>query len=161
MGVSGSGKSLIGRALARRLDANFIDADALHPPENIAKMSRGEPLTDADRGPWLDRVGASLAAAQVRIIIGCSALRRSYRDRIRAAVGAPVTFVHLSGPRSLIAARLAARQGHFMPAALIDSQFATLEPPAPGEHALTVDIDQPPETIVSAIAAALNVAGSS
>jgi gluconokinase len=155
MGVAGSGKSLVGRALAPRIGAAYVDGDDLHPPANIAKMSRGEALSDADRWPWLNRVGAVLAAAEGRIVVGCSALRRAYRDRIRAAAGGPVTFVHLSGGRAVIASRMRARHGHFMPASLIDSQFATLEPPDPEEHAITVDIDQPPGAVVAEIAAAL------
>ncbi len=155
MGVAGSGKTLIGGLLAPRLGAKYVVGDTLHPATNIAKMSRGEPLTDADRWPWLDLVGATLALAEAPTIVGCSALKRAYRDRIRAAVGCPVRFVHLTGERALIAARMADRTGHFMPATLLDSQFAALEPPVPEEEAVSIDIDQPPGAVVSAILAGL------
>lgn len=155
MGVAGCGKSAVGAALAARLGAAYLDGDDLHPPENIAKMSRGEPLTDADRGPWLTLVGRTLADPQGTLIVGCSALKRRYRDLIRAQAGAPVVFVHLSGAKALIAARMAERTGHFMPASLLDSQFAVLEPPGPDERALTVDIDKPLEALVAEIAVKL------
>lgn len=149
MGVAGSGKTSVGEALSARMGIPYLDGDTLHPPGNIAKMSRGEPLTDADRWPWLARVGQALAG-QEALILGCSALRRSYRDRIRAEAGA-VIFVHLAGSRSVIAARMRQRGGHFMPVALLDSQFAALEPPAPEEHAVTVKVDQPLENVVNDI----------
>ncbi len=155
MGVSGCGKSAVGAALARRLDATYLDGDELHPPENIAKMSRGEPLTDADRDPWLAEVGRRLAKAEGSVIIGCSALKRRYRDRIREESGGPVIFVHLSGTKELIAQRMGARTGHFMPTSLIDSQFAALEKPAADEAAITVDIDRPLDALVADIAAKL------
>ncbi|MFC3073221.1 gluconokinase [Shinella pollutisoli] len=155
MGVAGSGKSAVGAALARRIGAVYVDGDDLHPPENIAKMSRGEPLTDADRWPWLTLVGRKLARAEGTVILGCSALKRRYRDHIRKEAGAPVTFVHLSGTKELIAGRMSARSGHFMPASLLDSQFAALEPPGPDEGAVTVDIDQPLDRLVEEIAAKL------
>ena len=158
MGVSGCGKSSVGAALARRLGAVYIDADELHPAANIAKMAGGEPLIDDDRWPWLALVGSTLATARTATIVGCSALKREYRTRIVAAAGAPVTFIHLAGSRSLIEARLGARRGHFMPKALLDSQFATLEPPEAGEDALTVDIEQPLEAVVATIADALQEA---
>jgi gluconokinase len=156
MGVAGSGKSSIGAALARTLGGTYVDGDDLHPADNIAKMSRGAPLQDADRWPWLDRVGARLGeASEAPLLVGCSALKRIYRDRIRAAVPGPVTFLYLSGSRAVIAARMGAREGHFMPPSLLDSQFATLEPPAPDEDAIAVAIDQPPKTIVTELAAAI------
>ncbi|NJO33508.1 MAG: gluconokinase [Rhodospirillales bacterium] len=153
MGVAGSGKSHVGAALAVRLGIPYRDGDDLHPPENVAKMAAGIALTDADRWPWLDRVAESLAAG-APLIIGCSALRRAYRDRIRAGARGPVQFVHLSGDRALIAARMAGRTGHYMPLSLLDSQFAALEPPGPDE-AVTVDIDAPVEEIASRIVAEL------
>jgi gluconokinase len=107
MGVAGCGKSAVGAALAARLRATYIDGDDLHPPANIAKMSRGEPLADDDRWPWLTLVGQKLANPDGILILGCSALKRRYRDHIRNEAGAPVTFVHLSGSRELIAARMA------------------------------------------------------
>jgi len=152
MGVAGCGKSAVGAALAARLDATYLDGDDLHPQANIDKMSRGEALTDEDRWPWLTLVGQKLAAPDGILILGCSALKRRYRDHIRKEAGAPVLFVHLAGSRKLIATRMAARAGHFMPASLIDSQFAALEPPGPDENAVTVDIDRPLERIVDDIA---------
>ena len=149
MGVSGCGKSSVGAGLAARLGLNYRDGDDLHPPENVAKMRAGMPLTDADRWPWLDRVGQVLLA-EAPVIVGCSALKRAYRDRIRTAAGGPVTFVHLAGSQEVIAARMALRPGHYMPLSLLDSQFAALEPPA-AEEAITVSIDQPLEAIVADI----------
>ncbi len=153
MGVAGCGKSSVGAALARSTGTPYQDGDDLHPAANVAKMRAGTPLCDADRWPWLDLVAGELAR-KAPLIIGCSALKRAYRDRIRAGAGA-VLFVHLSGHRAVIEARMAARQGHFMPVALLDSQFATLEPPGPDEAHLTVDIDQPLDAIVAEIAAQL------
>lgn len=155
MGVAGCGKSSVGETLAARLGAVYVDGDELHPPENITKMSRGEPLTDEDRWPWLTRVGRSLASAEGIRIIGCSALKRRYRDLIRHEAVSPVVFVHLSGSRDLIAARMAARTGHFMPTSLLDSQFAALELPEADEQAITVDIGQPLEAVVAKIATSL------
>jgi len=157
MGVAGCGKSAVGVALAARIGATYIDGDDLHPPANIAKMSRGEPLTDDDRWPWLTLVGQKLANPDGILILGCSALKRRYRDHIRDEAGAPVTFVHLSGTKALIAARTAARAGHFMPTSLIDSQFAALEPPRSDENAMSTDIGAPLETVVDRIVALLNV----
>ncbi|WP_082367221.1 gluconokinase, GntK/IdnK-type [Ensifer adhaerens] len=151
MGVAGCGKSAVGAALATRLGVHYLDGDDLHPPENIAKMSRGEPLTDDDRWPWLTLVGQRLASSHGILIIGCSALKRRYRDHIRKEAEGPVTFVHLSGSKELISARMAARAGHFMPTILIDSQFEALEPPTPDESAITVDIDKALDGIVDEI----------
>ena len=145
MGVSGCGKSTVGAAFAAAIGGRFVDGDDLHPPENVAKMSAGVPLTDADRWPWLDRVGGVLTGG---VVVGCSALKRAYRDRIRAVAG-PVRFLHLAGSRDVIAARMAARPGHFMPLGLLDSQFAALEPLAPDEDGVTVDIDQNLRAIVT------------
>jgi gluconokinase len=147
MGVSGCGKSLIGQAFATAIGAPFIDGDSLHPAANIAKMSRGEPLNDTDRVPWLDRVGATLATPGT--VVACSALKRKYRDQIRAVAGTPVTFLYLRGQRDTLLARVSARPGHFMPPALLDSQLATLEPPGPDEAHITADIDQTPAQIVA------------
>ena len=151
MGVAGSGKSAVGAALAQELGGVYLDGDDLHPVHNIEKMSRGEPLTDADRWPWLSLVGQKLAPSGETLIIGCSALKRCYRDFIRKEAAAPVIFVHLAGTKALILARMGARAGHFMPTSLLDSQFATLEPPAPDETAITVDIDQPLAALVDDI----------
>ena len=138
MGVSGCGKSSVGAALSVRLGIPYVEGDALHSAQAVAKMRAGVALADADRWPWLDRV-AQVLRDRAPVILGCSALKRAYRDRIRAGAGGPVAVVHLSGSRALIAARMAARSGHYMPLALLDSQFAALEPPGP-EEAITVDI---------------------
>lgn len=151
MGVAGCGKSTVGAALAAMLKRRYRDGDDFHPASNIARMARGEPLRDQDRWPWLDAVGKSVSP---EVIVGCSALKRAYRDRIRTH--APlVCFIHLHGSRAVIEARMAARTGHFMPLSLLDSQFATLEPPEPDESAVTVDIDQPIDAIIAAIRMAL------
>ncbi|OYU39905.1 MAG: gluconokinase [Pseudorhodobacter sp. PARRP1] len=152
MGVSGCGKSSVGAALSPALALPYRDGDDLHPAENIAKMARGEALTDADRWPWLALVGQTLRAPG---IVGCSALKRSYRTLIDAEAGGGVVFVHLSGTRAVIEARMAARTGHFMPPTLLDSQFATLEVPGPDERAVTVDIDQPLAAIVAEVVSKL------
>lgn len=149
MGVSGCGKSTVGAALAEALHIPYRDGDDLHPAANVEKMRAGIPLTDDDRWPWLDRVAATLQA-EAPVIIGCSALRRVYRDRIRATAGGPVRFVHLTGSRDVIAARMAGRSGHYMPPSLLDSQFATLEPPGPDE-AISIDIDQSLTRLISQI----------
>lgn len=146
MGVSGCGKSSVGEGMAARLGVPYRDGDDLHPAENVAKMAAGVPLTDDDRWPWLDRV-ASVLAGEAPVIVGCSALKRVYRDWIRAGVGAEVRFVYLAGSRELIAGRMGARTGHYMPLSLLDSQFAALEVPGEDE-AVTVSIDQPVQEIV-------------
>lgn len=153
MGVSGCGKSTIGALLAEALGARFFDGDDFHPAANIAKMSRGEALTDADRWPWLDRVAAELARGPGPVVGACSALRRAYRDRLSAGPAGRVGFVWLSGDKALIAARMAARQGHFMPPGLLDSQFATLEPPGPDETAIEAPIKASTKAIVADIVA--------
>jgi len=155
MGVSGAGKSLIGRDLALRLGARFVDADSLHSPAAVRKMAGGTPLTDADRAPWLARVGAALAQPPHPVIVACSALKRRYRDAIRAGAGGPVLFLHLAGPEEVIAGRMAARTDHFMPPALLASQFAALEPPGADEDHLDLDLREPPERILAAALAAL------
>jgi gluconokinase len=154
MGVAGCGKSSVGAGLSARLGVPYRDGDDLHSAEAVEKMRAGVPLTDADRWPWLDRV-AGVLSAEAPVIVGCSALRRAYRDRIRAGAGGLVRFVHLTGAREVIAARMAARTGHYMPTTLLDSQFATLEVPGP-EEALAVDIDQPLEALVGTILTQLN-----
>lgn len=149
MGVSGSGKSTIGAALAQRLGVPFVDADDLHPASNIAKMSRGEPLDDADRWPWLETIGQWLAAHPDGGVVSCSALKRIYRDQLRGHARGLV-FVHLHGDREVIERRQASRPGHFMPASLLSSQFATLEPLAPDEDGVVIDVDQSVDQIVQA-----------
>lgn len=143
MGVAGSGKSSVGAALGAAMGAPYIDGDDLHSTDNIAKMSAGIALTDDDRWPWLTKIGETLAGHPGTILIGCSALKRSYRDLIRKAAGAPVTFIHCAGGRALIAERMAKRPGHFMPTSLLDSQFAALEPPDADEAAITLNIATP------------------
>lgn len=139
MGVSGSGKSTVGRALAARLEVPFEDGDDLHPAANRAKMRAGTPLDDDDRRPWLDVVGRWLAAHPDGGVMACSALTRDHRDQLRAH-RSDVTWLHLSGDPSLITARQAARPGHFMPSALMGSQLATLQPLGPDEGGLVVDV---------------------
>lgn len=153
MGVSGCGKSLIGAAFAEQVGAVFVDGDDLHPDANVAKMAAGTPLEDADRAPWLVEVGQSFARHDLPLVIGCSALKRSYRDIICAHAGGSVAFLHLNGSRDVIAARMAARTDHFMPNVLLDSQFATLEPPGGDEIAVRVNIDQTPDAIVAELVA--------
>ncbi|WP_159947552.1 gluconokinase [Rhizobium sp. 18065] len=149
MGVAGCGKSTVGAALSKQLQIPYGDGDDLHSPEAVEKMRAGIPLDDDDRWPWLDRIANTLKS-DAPLIIGCSALRRAYRDRIRAGACGPVTFVHLAGDRDLIASRMASRAGHYMPLSLLDSQFATLERPGPDE-ALEVTIDQSMDAIVGQV----------
>lgn len=153
MGVSAVGKSSVAAALADRLGVPWADADALHPPENIAKMAAGTPLTDADRWPWLDRVGQVLAGgAEAGVIVACSALRRGYRDRLRDA--APTAqFIHLAGEEHVLVARSRARAGHFMPPSLIASQLATLEALGDDEVGLVVGVDATVTDIVDSVVA--------
>ncbi|UZN04285.1 gluconokinase [Cellulomonas sp. S1-8] len=157
MGVAGCGKSTVGSALARRLGVPFVDADGLHPHANVARMSAGVPLTDDDRAPWLAAVAAELAEAPRGLVVACSALRRRYRDALRA--GAPGTvFVHLTGTREILAARLGARLDHFMPPALLDSQLATLEPLDDDEPGWVLNVVWPPDELAEAAADRLRVA---
>ena len=158
MGVSGSGKSTVGKALAQRLGWMFQDGDELHPPANVAKMKAGQPLDDADRAPWLAAIAGCIDRWRHDVtpgIVACSALKRRYRD---AVIGdrADVRLVYLCGSRALIAQRLDARRGHFMPANLLDSQFAALEPPAADEDAIIVSIDRPAAAMVEQIVTALS-----
>lgn len=147
MGVSGSGKSTVGAALAGRLRVPFEDADDLHPQANIDKMSRGEALDDGDRYPWLERIGQWLAEHADGGVIACSALKRKYRDQLRHHCPT-VVFLHLEGGRDLIERRQASRPGHFMPASLLTSQFATLEPLAPEEGGVVLDVGSSVDQIV-------------
>jgi gluconokinase len=157
MGVAGSGKSTVAGVLAGRLGWDLAEGDDMHPPANIAKMAAGHPLTAEDRRPWLIQVAARIrehTAAHRPGIVTCSALKRSYRDVLR---GDAVIFVYLAASRELIAQRLAARHGHFMSPALLDSQFATLEPPGPDERAITIDVSGSPAESASLIMAALHL----
>jgi gluconokinase len=147
MGVSGSGKSTVGAALAQRLRVPFADADDFHPPANIAKMSAGHALDDDDRYPWLEAIGEWLADHRDGGVMSCSALKRIYRDQLRRHC-ADIRFLHLSGTEDVIARRQASRPGHFMPAALLTSQFETLEPLDADEHGISIDVDQSIDSIV-------------
>lgn len=163
MGVSGSGKSTIAAGLAQVLSVPFIEGDELHSPLSVAKMKTGIALEDEDRWPWLDRIAAQLTDEDrmpAGLVITCSALKRSYRDRIRR--GAPgVRFVFLWGPRALVELRLAARTDHFMPTTLLESQLQTLEVPGPDEDdVLHSDISQPTTTVMSLAASALRAAAT-
>ena len=140
MGVSGCGKTSVGTALTVTCGVEFVDGDDLHPQPNIDKMARGIPLDDDDRAPWLRDVGRTLAQTDKPIVIGCSALKKKYRDAIRSEVPEPVRFVHLAAPKEVLARRVAARTGHFMPAQLLDSQYAALEHLDPEELGTRVDI---------------------
>ncbi len=152
MGVSGCGKTAVGMAVAHRWQARFEDADHWHSPEAVAQMAAGIPLTDADRAPWLERLRDQIIAAtppEGRTVLACSALRRRYRSVLRDGQEG-VRFVHLSGSKELIAGRMAARTGHYMPPTLLDSQFAALEVPGPDE-ACTVSIDQTLEGVIDEV----------
>jgi|SRR6187200_1444076 gluconokinase len=148
MGVSGSGKSTVGAALAQRLRVPFGDADDFHPPANIEKMTAGQPLNDDDRYPWLEAIGDWLAArCRDGGVMSCSALKRKYRDQLRLHCP-DVTFLHLAGSLEVIGRRQASRPGHFMPASLLASQFETLEPLAADERGVSIDVDQDIDSIV-------------
>ena len=147
MGVAGCGKTSVGEGLSRLTGIRFMDGDALHSKENIARMSEGIPLTDSDRWPWLEAIGNEFAQSPEPLVIGCSALKRSYRDRIRQHAGTPVCFIHLTGSREVIGQRMRNRRDHFMPPTLLDSQFAALEPPGADEESIAIDIDQPLDAI--------------
>jgi gluconokinase len=163
MGVSGSGKTTVAELLAKQLGWPFMEGDRLHPPANVEKMRQGIPLTDADRWPWLDKIGEELkswAAADKSGVLTCSALKRAYRDRIRSA-RADVRFVYIKGSEALISARVAARHHEYMPASLLRSQFDTLEEPTPDEPGIvTVDAGGSADEEVAAVIAALNLSPS-
>jgi gluconokinase len=151
MGVSGCGKSTVGRHLADDLGLPFIEGDELHPPRNVALMAAGTPLTDADRHGWLQAVAAVLArAGDTGAVVACSALKRSYRDLLRSGA-ADLRFVHLTGAPALLAERMRQRSGHYMPSALLQSQLDTLEPPGSDEAAITLDIDATPDQVAAAV----------
>jgi gluconokinase len=151
MGVSGSGKSLIGAMLAQELDVEFVEGDDLHPPDNVKRMAAGIPLTDDNRRGWLTQIADRLREAKragLGLVVACSALKRIYRDLLRSGA-ANVRFVYLAGNRELLAERMANRRGHFMPPALLDSQLAILEEPSPDEHAWVCDIRDTPDAIIA------------
>ena len=155
MGVSGSGKSTIGPALARALAIRYVEGDAHHPPENVKLMAAGTPLTDANRAGWLRTLALLLRAAKEErtgLVVSCSALKRSYRDILRAEA-TDLRFVFLRGDKELLAERLATRKGHFMPASLLESQLSTLEEPGPDENVWVCDITESPDEIVASLVA--------
>ncbi|MBO0128399.1 gluconokinase [Agrobacterium sp. OT33] len=158
MGVSGCGKTSVGERLASMLGCRFIEGDSRHPVANVEKMRQGIPLDDVDRWPWLDVLGTELGE-DARTIISCSALKRSYRDLLRARAGRPMTFVFLQGSRTLLVSRMGAREGHYMPLSLLDSQLATLELPQGERDVVTVEIDQSLERIVSDAIARITATG--
>jgi len=153
MGVSGSGKTTIAERLAAAEGWTLLEGDSFHPPANVAKMASGTPLTDADRWPWLRAIAAEIDAYRARgesAVVACSALRRAYRD-VLIGERSDVRLVYLKGSRALIAERLRARKGHFMPPALLDSQFRTLEEPGADENPIAVEIGGTPDEIVRVI----------
>ncbi|WP_454848265.1 gluconokinase [Rhizobium binxianense] len=164
MGVSGSGKSSIGEEMAKELCLPFMEGDSLHPASNVEKMSKGIPLTDGDRMPWLDKIGEVMTASLAKgesIIVSCSALKRIYRDRLRSAAGGNLFFVYLEGSKELLTDRMGHRTGHFMPASLLESQLATLEVPTGEKGVVTVDIDDTVENIAANAVKALAAIGVS
>lgn len=159
MGVAGSGKSVIGAALADTLGVEFVEGDQYHSAENVRRMSAGIPLTDDDRAQWLHALALRIRKAKnsgVGLVVSCSALKRGYRDILRAEAN-DLRFVFLKGERALIADRLAGRRGHFMPPSLLDSQFAALEEPSPDENAWVCDIRQSPQDIVAKLMARASI----
>ena len=153
MGPCGCGKTTVGGAVATRIRGHFIEGDEFHPPENKAKMEAGTPLNDDDRAPWLDAIAKEARArssAETPIVIACSALKRIYRDRLRKA-GGGVTFVLLTGTDQLLRTRMEAREDHFMPPSLLDSQLEALEPPGEDENAIIIDITPGPEALADGI----------
>ena len=160
MGVSGCGKTSIGRRVARALGIEYIEGDELHPPRNVALMAAGTPLTDADRAGWLATIAARLGEAHTAgrgLVVSCSALKRAYRDALRASCPG-LRFVHLQGSADLLRQRMSARKGHYMPPSLLDSQLATLEPPGTDEGAISVDIAPSTDQVAAAVLARLRTA---
>lgn len=153
MGVSGSGKSSIGEGVAAKLGIHFIEGDALHPAANVEKMSKGIPLTDEDRWPWLEKIGQEISASLAKdegVVVTCSALKRVYRERLRASAGGHLYFIYLEGSKELLTKRMGERKGHFMPTSLLESQLQTLEVPTGEAGVVTVDIEDTIEGIVEA-----------
>ncbi len=153
MGVSGCGKSSVGQQLAKHFGCDFLEGDSLHSPDNVARMTSGTPLSDEDRAVWLDAIAQGLRnlLPDEGLVVACSALKRTYRDRLRLACPA-LRFVHLHGARAVLARRMQRRQGHYMPPSLLDSQLETLEPPGADEHAITVNIAEPVSSLVAHVA---------
>lgn len=161
MGVSGSGKTTVAKLLADALECPFLEGDSLHPTANVEKMRSGTPLTDADRLPWLSRIAEEIDSwrrCEQSGVVTCSALKRRYRD-VLIGVRADVALTYLKGSRELIQRRMTARHEHFMPVALLDSQFATLEEPTPEEHPIVVDVGGAPPEIVAEIVRQLRERG--
>lgn len=154
MGVAGSGKTEVARELATRLALDFVEGDAFHPPANVQKMKAGLPLVDTDRWGWLDALAAESRCHPAGCVIACSALRAVYRERLRVGIGAPL-FVFLDAPVAVVAERMRSRSGHFMPVSLVESQLATLEPPAAERDVITIDATLPLEAVVVAAESAL------
>lgn len=150
MGVSGSGKSSVGEGIAAALSLPFIEGDVLHPESNVQKMSAGIPLTDEDRWPWLDKIGAELAKAEKGVVVSCSALKKMYRDRLRQEAGGTLAFVFLDGSLEVLRDHMGKRTGHFMPLSMLDSQLSTLESPADEPLVFTQDVAHPITQIVEA-----------
>ncbi|CAN7460485.1 MULTISPECIES: gluconokinase [Brucella] len=149
MGVSGSGKSTVGEKLAESLHLPFLEGDSLHPKSNVDKMASGIPLQDEDRWPWLDKIGERMAAAEQGLIVSCSSLKKSYRDRLRAAVSGQLAFVFLDGSFEVLHEHMGHRTGHFMPVTMLESQLATLESPVGEPLVFRVDVVDPIEEIVA------------
>jgi gluconokinase len=149
MGVSGSGKSSVGRAIAATLQLPFVEGDTLHPPANVEKMASGIPLTDEDRWPWLDQIGAELARVQKGVVVSCSALKKSYRDRLRQEAGGPLGFIFLDGNLEVLRDHMSRRTGHFMPLSMLDSQIATLEPPTAEPFVLRQNVEHSVDEIAA------------
>ena len=150
MGVSGSGKTSIGSAIAVALKLPFLEGDTLHPRSNVQKMEAGVPLTDEDRWPWLDKIGAELAKAEEGIVVSCSALKKTYREILRREAKGPLAFIFLDGSPEILRDHMNKRTGHFMPVSMLDSQLATLEPPTGEPLVLRQDVEEPPEKIINA-----------
>jgi gluconokinase len=163
MGVSGSGKSTLAAALAGAIGCPFLEGDEFHSPESVRKMAAGTPLTDDDRWPWLDRLGRAIGAAAANdsgiAVASCSALKRIYRDRLRASIAVPVHFVLLAPARAELERRMTTRAGHFMPTTLLTSQLNTLERPQPDERALTLDGSDAPDAACEKVIAWLTAHG--
>jgi gluconokinase len=158
MGVAGSGKTTIASGLAEKLGVPFVEGDSLHPIANVKKMASGIPLTDEDRWPWLAAIGMRMEVERLTghgVVVSCSALKHVYRDCLRKEVHGKVHFILLDGSRELITDRMKKRKGHFMPPALLDSQFATLEKPTPDEHAVILDISNPVPALLAEAAQAV------